>query len=89
MNQENLTGEEIGMIICQALEKYEAKKHIILLNREAVANRLRVSLSTLWRWNKTGYLRAIKYGRAVWYKMDDIEAFERGERNVSEFEGGK
>lgn len=86
MNNEKLTGEEIGMIICQALEKYEAKKRITLLNREAVANRLKVSMSTLWRWNKSGYLRAIKYGRAVWYRLDDIEAFESGEKTITEIE---
>ncbi len=72
------------MIFRQILQENEDKKKVVILNREAVANRLHVSKSTLWRWDRTGYLKAVRYGRAVWYRESDIEALERGERNINE-----
>lgn len=80
MAKSEYSGDEMMQIICQALETYESKKRITLMNRAAAASRLHVSLTTLWRWNKSGYLRAIKYGSAVWYREEAIEALERGER---------
>lgn len=75
------------MIIDQALERLESKKKVVMLNREAVARRLHISMSTLWRWDRSGYLKAVRYGRAVWYRLTDIEALERGERII--IEGGR
>ena len=87
MNKNEYSGEEMVKIICQALEQFESsRKKVVIMNREAVANRLHVSKVTLWRWHKSGYLHAIKYGRAVWYREEDIEAFERGER-ITNFGG--
>lgn len=84
MNKNTIYGDEIGMIIDQALERLESKKKVVMLNREAVARRLHISMSTLWRWDRSGYLKAVRYGRAIWYRLADIEALERGERNINE-----
>lgn len=72
------------MIFRQILKENEESKKVVILNREAVANRLHVSKSTLWRWDHSGYLKPVRYGRAVWYRLTDIEAMERGERIINE-----
>lgn len=44
------------------------------MTREEVAQALGVTLSTLWRWNKDGYLTPVKIGNKVLYRPSDIEA---------------
>jgi len=41
---------------------------------------LSVDLSTLWRWNKKGYLKTIEFGGGRRYKMSDIKAILNGGR---------
>lgn len=89
MQLNDLSAEDFRKLIEKIIDDKKEKTSVKLINREAVAKRLHVSFSTLWRWSKSGYLRAIKYGRAVWYLLEEIEAFERGERNVTEDEGGR
>ena len=43
------------------------------LTQDEVAAMLGVSKSTLWRWNKSGYLRNTKCGRKSFYKKSDID----------------
>lgn len=42
------------------------------LTREDVCRLLSVDASTLWRWNKSSYLKPIKVGGLVRYKQSDI-----------------
>ena len=49
------------------------------LTAEETAKRLGVDRSTLWRWNKEGYLLAIKIGSKVRYKLSDVERLQKGE----------
>ena len=42
------------------------------LTTNEVSKRLGVDDSTLWRWNKIGYLKKIKLGNKVFYKESDI-----------------
>lgn len=42
------------------------------LTAKETADKLGVDLSTLWRWNKSGYLKKIKVGKSVKYKGSDI-----------------
>lgn len=43
------------------------------ITREEAAKLLHVDLTTLWRWNKTGFLRCKKVGlRRVMYKYKDV-----------------
>lgn len=44
------------------------------MTREAAAKALNVTLSTLWRWAKIGYLVPVKVGTKVLYRASDIEA---------------
>lgn len=42
------------------------------LSANETAHKLGVDLSTLWRWNRSGYLKKIKVGKSVKYKGSDI-----------------
>ena len=43
-----------------------------LLTRDEAAELLHVNLATLWRWNKEGYLPAVKVGSKTMYRKDDL-----------------
>ena len=83
MNSINLeTGDLYNMIheaVEDALKKQSARSASTLLTRESTAKRLGVDVSTLWRWDRAGYLKSVRIGRAVHYRLSDIEARERGE----------
>lgn len=76
------TGDLYNMIheaVEDALMKQSARSASTLLTRDATAKRLGVDVSTLWRWDKSGYLKPVRIGRSVHYRLSDIEARERGE----------
>ena len=62
-----------------AMSKQKGNTSNVLLKRESTAARLGVDLSTLWRWDRSGYLKPVRIGRSVYYRLSDIEARERGE----------
>ena len=69
MNSINLeTGDLYNMIhedVEDALKKQSARSASTLLTREATAKRLGVDVSTLGRWDRSGYLKPVRIGRAV------------------------
>lgn len=42
------------------------------LSANETAHKLGVDLSTLWRWNRSGYLKKIKVGNTVRYRQSDV-----------------
>ncbi|GHT28106.1 hypothetical protein AGMMS49574_01750 [Bacteroidia bacterium] len=52
-----------------------------LLTRKEVLKRLGIDASTLWRWDKAGYLVPIKFGGQKRYKASDIRALTEGKKN--------
>lgn len=42
------------------------------LTAKETAKKLGVDLSTLWRWDKSGYLKKIKVGNTVRYRQSDV-----------------
>lgn len=42
------------------------------LSAQETAEKLGVDVSTLWRWDKTGYLKKIKVGRKIQYRESDV-----------------
>jgi excisionase family DNA binding protein len=50
----------------------------IYLTVNQVAEILNVDLSTLWRWNKKGYLKTIEIGGSRRYKMSAVKAMLNG-----------
>ena len=55
-----------------SMEKDVDASEVYLTHKE-VAEMLGVSKSTLWRWNKSGYLCHTKCGRKPFYKKSDID----------------
>lgn len=54
--------------------------NIELRTREEVLKTLNVSPTTLWRWNKSGYLVPINVGGQSRYKSTDIDEILEGKR---------
>ncbi len=48
------------------------------LTAKEVEKHLDVSHSTLWRWDKDGYLKKIKVGNRVCYRHSDVERIKKG-----------
>jgi predicted site-specific integrase-resolvase len=44
------------------------------ITREEASKLLNVTFATLWRYNKSGRLKAYKFQNKVYYKLSDIEA---------------
>lgn len=42
------------------------------------AKKLGVNVSTLWRWDKSGYLKKIKVGNSVRYRESDVNKIMEG-----------
>ena len=63
--------------IDKLLEQRENKPEVYL-TAEETAKRLQVDRSTLWRWNKEGYLVSAKVGSKVRYKLSDVERIQKG-----------
>ena len=49
------------------------------ISRKAAARRLGKDTSTLWRWDKSGYLKAHHQGASVFYWEADVRKIENGE----------
>ena len=64
----------------QAAAKQEAQQQTeeTYLTAKECAERLSVDLTTLWRWDKTGYLRKVKIGKKIFYRNSDIERLVEG-----------
>lgn len=45
---------------------------------QETAEKLGVDISTLWRWDKSGYLKKIKVGNAVRYRESDVVKLMEG-----------
>ena len=45
-----------------------------------VSEMLNVDSTTLWRWNKKGYLKTIEFGGGRRYKMSEVKALMNGGR---------
>lgn len=55
------------------LKQFKPKPEETYLTVEDVCRRLSVDASTLWRWNKIGYLPKVKVGAKVRYRESDIK----------------
>lgn len=50
------------------------------LSRKEVLNILKIDSSTLWNWEKTGYVRSFPFGGRKRYKRADVEAIRTGRK---------
>ena len=68
----------IRNVLSDFLAQQEGQKEDPLVPRNVVNKRLHVDNSTLWRWDRTGYLKAVRIGRSVYYKESDVRRLEGG-----------
>jgi len=50
------------------------------LSRREVLSVLKIDSSTLWSWEKTGYIRSFPFGGRKRYKLADVEAIRTGRK---------
>ena len=71
LNREDLEAV-VRKIVMEAIDASRAESDKKLLTRDEVCSILSVSPSTLWKWDKIGYLKKRKVGRSVFYEKNDI-----------------
>lgn len=54
------------------------RKEETYLSAQEAANKLEVDVSTLWRWDKSGYLKKIKVGNKIRYRESDVTKLMEG-----------
>ena len=52
------------------------------LSRKEVLGILKIDSSTLWSWEKTGYIKSYPFGGRKRYKLVDVEAIRTGRKGV-------
>ena len=52
------------------------------LSRKEVLNILKIDSSTLWCWERTGYIKSFPFGGRKRYKFVDVEAIRTGRKGV-------
>ena len=52
------------------------------LSRKEVLSLLKIDSSTLWCWEKTGYIKSFPFGGRKRYKTVDVEAIRTGRKGV-------
>lgn len=63
----------------QEMGKQQKKEEEKYLSARETAEMIGATRTTLWRWEKTGYLVPIKRGNSVYYRLSDINKFMEGE----------
>ena len=70
--------EAIRTVVGEILTEKEESSRDARITKAAARERLKVDDTTLWRWDKCGYLKAIHIGRSVYYREADIKRLEEG-----------
>jgi len=50
------------------------------LSRKEVLSLLKIDSSTLWSWEKTGYIKSFPFGGRKRYRLADVEAIRTGRK---------
>ena len=80
MEKEERLRQLIEEAVANAVAKLMAPPSPVLVSREEAAKRLNVDISTLWRWDRVGYLPvASRIGKHVYYTEESIRRLEVGE----------
>lgn len=70
--------EVIRTVVGEILTQKEEESVDARITKAAARERLKVDDTTLWRWDKCGYLKALHIGRSVYYREADIKRLEEG-----------
>ena len=68
--------EAIRTVASELLTQREVERTDRRITRAAARERLKVDYTTLWRWDKSGYLPAIRIGRTVYYRETNVKKIE-------------
>lgn len=55
------------------------ENNVALITKKEVMLGFKVSHTTLWKWQKIGYLTPVKVGKKVYYRREDIQNLTRKE----------
>ncbi len=95
MNYQNLLNSGANVSVTLKLEDLREiikevtgnQKHISktsqpeeFLSRKEVLSILKIDSSTLWSWEKTGYIKSFPFGGRKRYKSSDVEAIRTGRK---------
>ena len=58
----------------------ESNSEVGVMTKQEVIEKLNVSSTTLWLWEKKKYLVSVKIGRRIFYRRCDIENLMEGKR---------
>ena len=68
----------VAEAVSEAIAKKEPEGEATLITRAETATKNKVSLPTLWRWEKEGHLKPKRMGRKVYYSEQDIKKTMEG-----------
>ena len=81
MEDEVRLKELVEQAVANAIAPFMKPQETLLISREAAAKRLRVTVATLSRWAKSGYLPvSARLGRYVYYSEESIQSLEMGDQ---------
>ncbi len=60
-------------LIRQTVNQMTSEKNEVMLKTNEVAKKLGVDRSTLYRWDKSGYLKPVRMGGVPRYRLSDVE----------------
>ena len=70
--------EALRGFVTKVLMEMQQENETRMITCKEAQKRLAVDRSTLWRWDKAGYLKAHHRGKAVLYLEKDVEELEKG-----------
>ncbi len=76
----NANNQLIDQVRADLEREIHEKRTAAFLTREMVLEKLNVAPSTLWRWQKAGYLVPVNVGGQRRYKSTDIDAILEGKK---------
>lgn len=65
--------KEWALSLIDEAQKAKKEQEETYLTADEAAKYIPCSKPTLWRWNKTGYLKSVKIGSKVRYRLSDIK----------------
>ena len=83
-----INSEDLRLVFKEIIEETKRELEEVVLSGKAetyptinqVADILNIDKSTLWRWNRDGYLKHIEVGGRRRYKMSEVNALVKGGR---------
>lgn len=75
-----LASQLIEKVRGEFISEEDRKNQNTYLTTEAVCEMLGKTRSTLWRWEKAGYLVPIKVGKTLKYRLSDVLKIKEGKR---------